>query len=699
VPHRDSTAAYRERGFRPDIQALRAIAVGSVLLYHLWPGRVPGGFVGVDVFFVISGYLITGHLLRDLEGTGRVRLARFWVRRARRLLPASLLVLGLVAVATVTVVPLSQRAGFLREVLASTFYVENWSLARQSVDYLAADNAPSPVQHYWSLGAEEQFYVVVPLLLIAIAWLVRRQPQRRHVVLPLVLAALAVLSLALSIHQTVSAPGVAYFSTATRAWEFLLGGLLAALGHGPRGLLDQARIQATLGWAGLLAIISAAFLFDGSTAFPGYAAALPVLGAAAAIAAGPRGPVALLARLRPITFLGDISYAVYLWHWPLIVLVPAATGEELGLIGRCAILLVTIALAWASTRFVEEPLRNRPRSLDGRRPVLVVATAAALATAFVATLAVVGTAQARSEVDRLQARAEQLLADGDLSCLGANRAVHPRGCPDFGDVLVPAPAAAAEDDGNDLACWAGTEESTPRFCSFGRTTDPTLRVLAIGDSHNNSLIPAWRGLAEERGWSLDVTGRAGCSWSTGAQAHPAKTFREQCRDWKQAVAGHLADHPAYDLILTTSRQAGTLNEATGGETREEATIAALHAAWASQIRRGSVVVAVRDVPQARPDVIECVEREGIAAASRCGAAPDRAFAGYDALTPAVDRTPGSALIDLRDVFCTAQGCAPVIGNVVVYIDPQHVTATFARTLVPVLGQRLDRALARLRSEK
>ncbi|MDO7869175.1 acyltransferase family protein [Nocardioides jiangxiensis] len=676
------------RGFRPEIQALRALAVGSVLLYHLWPGTVRGGFVGVDVFFVISGYLITGHLLRDAAVSGTVRLSHFWVRRARRLLPASLLVLAVVAVATLLVVPLSQRAAFLHEVLASTFYVENWSLAAASVDYLAADDVATPVQHYWSLGVEEQFYLVVPLLVLVLA---RFWRARRPVVLS-ALGLLAVVSLVWCVRQTGELPGVAYFSTLTRAWELLAGGLLAAAAAAaPRP------VRHGLGWAGLAAILVAVVSYSGSTVFPGIAALLPVLGAVAVLAAADAGPVALVARLRPVTWVGDVSYAVYLWHWPLVVLVPAATGEALGPLDRCGVLVATLGLAWLSTRFVEEPLRRLPRTLDGRRPVLAVVGATVLATGLVGSLAAAGAAQSRHRIDQLQASAEQIVAAGDYTCLGAE-AVGRSDCPDRGDLLVPAPAAAAEDDGNSASCWAGTDESVPRICHQAAPLTPRANVLVVGDSHSNALIPAWREIARTRGWNLDITGRAGCSWTSGVQDHPAKAFRTACAAWKQAIAAHLASHPAYDLILTTSRQSGRLIRPTHGETKQEATVAALHDVWAREIARGSVVIALRDLPLAREDVVACVERAGVRAATDCRAAPSLAFSGYDALTPAVAATPGSALVDLRDLLCTASGCTPVLGNVVVYHDQQHVTATFARTLAGVLGRRIDAAYARLQRD-
>src|SRR3954451_1728218 len=206
---------------RPEIQGLRAVAVAVVVVCHFWPAALPGGFVGVDVFFAISGFLITSHLLREVARTGRVSLAAFWARRARRILPAALLVLALCALATLAFVPEVHRQQFFAEIRASTFYVQNWELAHSAVDYFAAGDGPSPVQHFWSLSAEEQFYLVWPVLILGAAAL----GGRRRIFTAL--AAVTVAGLAYSIHKAAADPAAAYFVTPTRAWEFAAGGLLA----------------------------------------------------------------------------------------------------------------------------------------------------------------------------------------------------------------------------------------------------------------------------------------------------------------------------------------------------------------------------------------------------------------------------------------------------------------------------------------
>ncbi|WP_137294570.1 acyltransferase family protein [Nocardioides dongxiaopingii] len=695
-----ATDAPGGRAQRLDIQGLRALAVGLVLLYHLWPNRLGGGFVGVDVFFVISGFLIGGHLLAELGSTGRIRLGRFWVRRARRLLPASLLVLAAVTVAVLTIVPLSAREDFLHQVAGSALYVQNWVLADQAVDYLAIDAAPAPVQHYWSLAVEEQLYVALPLVLVAGLLLTRgRVGQRARRWWPVaLLGVLAVASLAWSVVSTGTDPGVAYFSTLTRAWEFLAGALLAAtrvrLGPVPR---------LVAGTVGLGAILLAAATFDGD-GFPGAVALVPVLGAVLVLAAHDRGPVGWASRWRPVSWLGDVSYAVYLWHWPLIVLVPHVTDEPLGTVQKLAVAVVTVVLAWVSTAYVEHPLRAaggprggaRAGSRAGRRGTLVLA-ATLVTTLAVAATAVLGARSAVREQEDQLAEARARLLSGDAGCLGA-AAMDPRvtGCEDLGDTLVPPPSSASIDDYVDPDCWAFFGVTELRLCGIGSDDPAAPRVLAVGDSHSYGYLPAYETLAEQLGWHVDVATRAGCSWGTRPQGGRTETYASECNQWKQALADHLAQSPPYDVILTTADQGGYLAEPGDGESAREATVAGHREAWAAEVARGSVVVALRDYPAGDADVVGCVEEHEDDAVDRCSRPRDEAIGAFDALARAVEQTPGSALVDLRDLMCTEDTCLPVVGNVVVYRNKAHLTASFVRTLAPYLVERVPVAVERAR---
>ena len=285
----------RTESTRWDVQGLRAFAVLAVVLYHLWPQRLPGGFVGVDVFFVISGYLITGHLLREQARSGRIALGAFWARRAKRLLPGAFLTIAATGAAVLALVPSTLWGQYGRELIASTVYVQNWQLASDSVDYLASDNQPSPFQHFWSLSVEEQFYIALPLLLVLLAALLRRTGRHAPVTTARVLlGAVVVLSFAWCVVETRTAPGIAYFSTATRAWEFALGGLASTLTLS-RPVTARASAIRTLGaWLGVAGLVGSLWVITPSTPFPGAAALLPVVSAALVVSFGAHSGLQLL---------------------------------------------------------------------------------------------------------------------------------------------------------------------------------------------------------------------------------------------------------------------------------------------------------------------------------------------------------------------------------------------------------------------
>ncbi|MPV50716.1 acyltransferase family protein [Pseudactinotalea sp. HY160] len=341
---------------------MRAIAIGLVLLYHVHVPFAGGGFIGVDVFFVISGFLITGVLMRDLETHGRISLARFYARRAKRLLPAAGVVLVATAALTAWSTSVVSWRVFGQDIAGAAGYVVNWLLADRAVDYLAEDVAASPVQHFWSLAIEEQFYLVWPLLLTAIGLLARRRrgaaPSRR--VLAAAVIAIIIPSLVWSIMHTAADPARAFFVTTTRAWELALGALVAI------GVSRWQRIPprwaCAIGWLGLCAVVGAGVLVTQETHWPGYAALVPTVGTAAVIIGGcvpsDHGPSALLS-LRPLTWLGALSYSLYLWHWPLLIAATSRWGE-LSVSATTGVVAASIVAAVLSHRFLESPIRFAP---------------------------------------------------------------------------------------------------------------------------------------------------------------------------------------------------------------------------------------------------------------------------------------------------------------------------------------------------
>ncbi|MGO1167995.1 MAG: acyltransferase family protein, partial [Janibacter sp.] len=346
-----------KKNLRGDIEGLRAVAVGTVLIYHVGIPFMPGGFVGVDIFFVISGFLITSLLLREATRSGRISIADFYARRARRLLPAASVVLIFTAILGWFILPGQDRGNLGTDVMAATFYVINWALAYRSVDYLAEDAAPSLLQHYWSLSVEEQFYVVWPLIIIVGLFIAKRTRLRPKPLLFGLLGLIAAASLAYSVVHTASDPATAYFYSTTRIWELAIGALLAflvvRLASLPRGIAEL------LAGVGLLLVLWSAFFLDGKTPWPGAWALAPTVGAALIIAAGCASQSTITARLlslKPMVWIGGLSYAIYLWHWPLITMAKVAYPDvrirHLVVLG-----LLSIALAWMTKHLVEDPIR------------------------------------------------------------------------------------------------------------------------------------------------------------------------------------------------------------------------------------------------------------------------------------------------------------------------------------------------------
>jgi peptidoglycan/LPS O-acetylase OafA/YrhL len=342
-------------GFRPDVQALRALAVSVTIVNHLWPNSpLTGGYVGVDVFFVISGFLISSQLIREIDSTGRLQLARFYARRVRRLLPAAFLVLVLVAIAAYLFVPRPQWSDYGREITASALYWQNWLVATKPGD----PTLFTAVQHYWSLSVEEQFYLCWPLLLLV---LFKIAPKIRFTGI----AVVGLASLAFSVYLTGANQYVAYLITPVRVWELALGSVVAMAGT----KLELPRIAANLvSLIGMAAMVFAVLVFGAHSEFPGALALVPAVGAALVIVGGtsPRRqwhtPVTSSA---PVQLVGNLSYSLYLWHWPLIVLVPyvfpgAAAGGTISTPVGLAIVAASLALAYLSKRLVEDPIRFWP---------------------------------------------------------------------------------------------------------------------------------------------------------------------------------------------------------------------------------------------------------------------------------------------------------------------------------------------------
>ena len=674
-------------GYRADIQALRAVAVALVVAYHLAPGLVSGGYVGVDVFFVISGFLITSHLVREHERTGSISLRAFYVRRIRRLLPAALLVLLVLVFAYAILMPESMRQQGYREIIASALYVENWVLAFSSVDYLGAAAAPSLAQHYWSLSVEEQFYIVWPVLLLLVGWIgLRSSGDHRARNWAIALWAVFGASLLASVVVTAVNPEWAYFVTPVRAWEFAAGGLVALIAVRP--VEGYERLRTVASWVGLVAIASSAMLFTPATPFPGSAALVPVVGTVLVIAArDPRtrwSPM-ILGRTPPVQFVGGVSYSVYLWHWPLIILYPVIVGHAPGWRGLLIVLLATLVAATASKYLVEDPfLRRKP--MAPRFWPTAAATAGAMAVLVVVSTVQIGAIDARTAAT---AQEQEAIADGP--CYGA-RALSNADCASPRAVPADIDTSFAATDYADTTlgdCGAGVTVGTigdALECSFGDAASDRL-VVMVGDSHAGHWLPAVQSIAADEDWHIVTFFRSSCPFTT-ATPSASGVFQIACEEWKGLVEQRV-ETLAPDLVLVASLSPyGYLNA-----DFDPGPVDAMQAGYADSLSTlagsAAAVVVLRDTPFMQDNVPDCL---GVAGAD-CDRPRSAVLEAHaDPLWEAAAAVPGVGRVDLTDVFCDETTCFATTGGVVIYRDHHHLGASYSRSLGLQLLARLSESV-------
>jgi peptidoglycan/LPS O-acetylase OafA/YrhL len=670
--------------FRADIQGLRAVAVTMVLLYHVGVPFVPGGFAGVDVFFVISGFLITGLMVRELERTGRLSLRDFWARRAKRLLPATAVVLVAVTVLSLVLLPPLRWVVTAGDLAAAAQYAINWRLAGQSLDYLAQGYAPSPVQHFWSLAVEEQFYLVWPLLVLAMATLARRFGWRLRRTLVVGLVLLAVPSLIWSVHRSGADPG-AYFVTTTRAWELAVGAAVSLLAVRLVGL--KPVVGLVLSWAGLLVLLATTVLLPDSVPWPGWAALIPTLGTAAVLAGGPAagkaGAAYLLGRA-PMRWVGDLSYSLYLWHWPLIVFA-TLWWTELSPAEGLLVVLASFVPAYLTYRLVESPVHLS--AVLAKFPIRALALGAACTVVGVAGAGVLWVALPSVKTVPLADRPGAAALNGSLQSGEPERTA---------SSITPDPLVA-RDDLPDLyrrGCQTGYQVATPAPCLFGDPFSP-VTVALVGDSRAAEWSPALQEVGRQQGWRIITITKAGCPF---AEVQILKGRRgatypyTSCTDWNASVLRLLSTGPDRPAFVLTSDFSPYLTSAGGqlqtGEASRQAMIKGIRASWVALNRVGIPVVALRETPMMSTDVAECVSahRQDLEACATLRAA---AMATAHTLQPAAVGLTSSTTIDLTlSSVCPTSSCPAVIGNVLVYRDRHHLTATYARSLALPLAAAL-----------
>ncbi|WP_326951284.1 acyltransferase [Amycolatopsis sp. NBC_01307] len=664
-----AAASAQVRKYRPELQGLRALAAVLVVVYHVWLGRISGG---VDVFFLISGFLITGQLFRA-AGRGRIEFRPMWGRMIKRLFPAALTVLLAVVGLSILLLPQDRWFQTIKEVFASALYVENWRLAADSVDYFAQHNTASVVQHYWSLSIQGQFYVVWPLLVAVVAFAAVRLRRSLRATLAGTLAALFAVSLAYSVHLTTVNQPLAYFHSLTRVWEFALGGLLA-LGIDAIVLPRWSRVLA--GWLGVAGLVVCGIVLDVGSVFPGYAALWPTVAAALVILAGATGSRAGADRIlasRPFEYLGNLSYSLYLWHWPVLLFyLVARHREEVGLLGGAFVIAVSVGLAALTYHFVESLVRAS--AIGTRTPWGAYRFGVA---ALLPLLVIAGTWQVVSTK-----KADFTIALDDDEHPGAlARAPEPkRAAPSA--TVVPPMIAVPNDWGGiaDADCVKSRLDAELEMCTSRTTGTPAKRIVAVGDSHIQQYLAALKPLAQQHNYQITFMLKGACPFSTTADAMPGDPG---CLAWNAAAQREIvAMRPDAVFTLSTRDVRPGLTEQTPQGFVDQ---------WTNLGQAGIPVVAVRDNPRLGFSPPACVEAKGIKSPD-CGVSRAQLLAPSPPYEKLADVPSNVSFLDFSDYFCGRALCRPVVGNVLVYMDDNHVTASFMTTLSPIVDKAMTAAL-------
>ncbi len=467
-----------EKRFRPELEGVRTVAALLVAIYHIWIGAVSGG---VDVFFIVSGYLITTSLVSRMEREGRIHFLEYWLGLARRLFPLAFTVLLVVVAGSILLLPESQWKQIIGEVVASGTYTQNWYLATNAVDYLGQTNQASPLQHFWALSIQGQFYLVWPFVILLSFWLARKvwkTPQRKTLLG--ILVAVFTLSMVYSIYRTTVEQPWAYFDTFARAWEFSLGGILALL---LPYLRFSKGVGSVLGWLGLSIICLTGILLPVSTVFPGYAALLPTGGVILIIIAaenGSRFGAEKLLNSRPFQAFGSISYGFYLWHWPLLIFYYAGTGaERISFLPGLGIIVTAALLAWVSVKGMETPIRKMSVKTSKKKLLLTLA---------MFTVVVMGSNTAWGYYVHQKGEEGYSLTDYP----GA-RAVSEGIIPAKGKAPAPSPTVVKEDLPDFYGkedCFSNMEDDRVTKCSMGDTKNPEHTIALVGGSHSGHWFPS-----------------------------------------------------------------------------------------------------------------------------------------------------------------------------------------------------------------
>jgi len=673
-----------DRRFRPDVEGLRALAIVAVVLYHAGVPHVTGGYVGVDVFFVISGFVITGLLLRERNGEHRTSLLHFYARRIRRILPAATIVI-LAAVAA-AFLWLGVTAGITTadDGRWAAVFLSNFHFAAVGTNYLTAQLPPSPLQNYWSLSVEEQFYLVFPSVFLAVAAFGSRRTLR--VRLATVLVVIIAVSYWLSIVQTASHPTSAYFSPFCRAWELALGALIAVGTTSLRRL--PRKFAACITWAGLGAILYGIVVFNAHTAYPGSLVAIPVVGAAAVIAGGavvPRLGAESLLGTRPFGWLGRRSYSLYLWHWPILIIAAEYAGKSsLPVATNLLLVAIALVLAMITYQLIENPIRHLRTP---QRKTVVAGALVIVSTLVILSAAIsIETAGAPStpvdSAPSAQVEHAMLVAASHIDTMprGVQPALGSAQLADWGGSTIPP------------RCGVPQSASVEKICQLGDPNGKDLMVV-YGDSHAAMWAPALQWIAKTAHWRLVILSKSFCPASPVTIANPAalgapNTPDVACDRWHTWATRWINRHRPQVLVVTQMSiyQFPVAHAASAVWPSDEQWRQGLVDLYASLTDKSTRNVILGDIPVPSAPGPPCLALHPNDVQA-CTTPAERAIPKTNAVEESAAKSLGVYYIDTVPWLCSAS-CPAIIDKYIMYFDQVHIGATGARYLQVVLGDAL-----------
>ncbi|MFG3612797.1 acyltransferase family protein [Rummeliibacillus stabekisii] len=647
-----------ERKFRPEIEGLRIVAALLVAIYHIWFGKVSGG---VDVFFVVSGFLITTSIISTINKTGEFKFWPYISKLMKRLFPLAFIIITVILVLSIFFLPLTIFDKTLKEAISSMFYYQNWQLAISNTDYLDANQMKSPLEHYWAMSIQGQFYIIWFILFTCILFGIKKYnlSNGRRLV-NLVLGFIFVVSFAYSIYLTKVNQPLAYFITFTRVWEFALGGLLC---------INLSRIKIPniaaeiIGWIGLIGLILTGALFDVSTMFPGYIAAWPMTCALLIILSGNKetkyGVKNFLAM--PIMIkLGGVSFGIYLWHWVLLSFYKYNISENPGIISGILIIALSIVLSFITTKYIEAPIRNAKSNKVAFKKIGLIALVNILLIAGLYTQnAYLKTADNKELASKDYPGALAVKMKGKL------KEMDPK--PGFANVFDDLPQSHLDDTNQ------GLKKSDLKIGTYGKKKDYKATIALVGSSHSEHWLGAVIEAAKENDYRVINITRSGTRFSTGYEDNTLKG------QWVKNLENYLKKSDDIDLVLSHVTAADTTKDRIQQQMVDEL--------MKVKNEYGINVLAIRDIPRYEFNVSEELEKSGeketIKMMNKANNQKDESY-----WKKLLENEKDLATFDPTEYFKINGEYRPIIGNIVIYRDMDHMTNTYSKTFGPILSEKI-----------